>query len=92
MSVEVVIHELHGGINDGLQLPNDKLHMVVAAPADIVLRGLQDYVDWSPENGQHVDIYTYMAPPRPAPERPDITVHHLYLRKTEIITDRMRTP
>ena len=82
-----VIHELHGGINDGLQLPNTELYTVVAAPADIVLRGLKDYVEWRPTAGTTVDIYQYVPPARPDAERPGVTVHHLYLRRTEILTE-----
>ena len=58
-----------------------------AAPADIVLRGLKDYVEWRPTAGTTVDIYQYVPPARPDAERPGATVHHLYLRRTETLTE-----
>lgn len=81
------IHELHGGLNDGLRLPNSELYTVVAAPADVVLRGLKDYVEWRPTAGATVDIYRYVPPARPDAERPGVMVHHLYLRRTETLTE-----
>ena len=50
-------------------------------------RGLKDYAEWRPTAGTTVDIYQYVPPARPDAERPGVTVHHLYLRRTEILTE-----
>ena len=52
-----IVHEFHGGLNDGLRLPNEDFHSQVAVPMDVQIRNPQDYMEWTPAEGQRVGIY-----------------------------------
>ena len=73
------VMELHGGINDGLRLPNTALHPVFIAPASRVIKDIPDYVAWDPAVGETVDVYALKGPPRPSTGITPVLVHHLYL-------------
>ena len=81
-----VIHEFHGGPNDGLRLPNMEFHSTVAVPMDVQIRNPQDYQEWIPAEGQRVGIYVFRGPARKPAEGPDIFIHHLYLHHVEVLS------
>lgn len=80
------LYEFHGGLNDGLRLPNEEFHSQVAVPMDIPINNADDYRSWVPTEGQRVGIY---ARKETMVERPDETgqaVNHLYLHHTEVLS------
>ena len=79
------LYELHGGINDGLRLPNQNMVPVIPTPAGRVVKDADDYYDWEPKVGDRVDTYLYQPPPRPDPEVPDQMIHHHYLARSDIM-------
>lgn len=81
-----IVHEFHGGLNDGLRMVNLGFHEAVAMPLDIPINNADDYRSWVPTEGQRVGIYVFRGPARKPAEGPDIFINHLYLHHTEVLS------
>lgn len=82
-----IVHEFHGGIQDGLRIPQAELHTTVALPTDRVISNATDYEKWEPTEGQVVDVFILRGTPTRA-EGAKWWVHHLYKDHQEILRVR----
>lgn len=85
------VMELHGGINDGLRLPNKSLHPMIVAPSTWAVPTVEAYVEWEPQTGEVVDLYVIRGAPTTNTEGLPYPVHHMHFHHQETVPEMRET-